>query len=179
MGFVEYRLLIAYTQESVKSIPPHERRQLLLGHALCSHKHPHRWEIRNTALRLCNSSTRGKSSLNATLSSLSPTSHLVFSFCNLSYCPLSITVVCLPIHFHCDPMLRKHSSRPLPILLLPLLRLPMTLLSRGWVADEPPKIINQRRRRMAESRGPIKRRIVNNIGRTSLVLDTKRTSGRP
>jgi hypothetical protein len=105
MGFAEYHLLIAYTQESVKSIPPHERRQLLLSHVLCSHKHPHRWEPSNTAHRLFNSSTRGKSSLNAT-------SHLFFSFYDLSYCPLSITVICPPIHFHCNPMFRKHSLFP-------------------------------------------------------------------
>jgi hypothetical protein len=44
----------------------------------------------------------------------------------------------------------------------------MTLPSSGWVADAPPKIINQRGRRMAESRGPIKRRIVNSIRKDEL-----------
>src|SRR5947199_5927663 len=97
-------------QESFNSIPPHERRQLLLDHDHFTVTSIHIGGTLNTAHRLFNSSTRSKSSLNTILISLLPRisvspsviSHTVR--CQPQFCP--------PIHFHCDPTCRKQSLIP-------------------------------------------------------------------
>jgi hypothetical protein len=77
MGLAQYDLLIAYTQEDLKSTSPHEKHQLLLGYARFAVTSIHTGGTPNTAHRLFNSSTRGESSLNTILSSLS---HFAFCF---------------------------------------------------------------------------------------------------
>src|SRR2546421_1725333 len=78
-------------------------------------------------------------------------------FHNLSHCTRSITVVSPPIRFYSNPTFSSSILPPHPIvtpsLVAPAFNFPFVSSTTRWVANAPPRITNEQRRRMTEYLG--------------------------